>query len=206
MVDNLSRGSKLLVDSLEHAASESFDSYRCDCSSPVPAFSFYNVDLSSEQGVDILTEIFLNSSFDLIFHFAALTFPPESVVLPLIYFHNIVGGTNNLLRAMERASIPVGRLIFSSTCAVYGDQYKPLNDPASVFLPLKEDAPLKPNSPYGVAKLQAEQQIAAFSRFRNSIQRKPFRFASLRYFNVIGSDSKLRLGFVPLAGFSYRRL
>ena len=114
---------------------------------------------------------------DAIMHFAAFAYVGESVTNPQKYFHNNVeGGLSLLNTALE---VGVKRIIFSSTCAVYGE-------PAKV--PIAEDIPRQPVNPYGVSKLFFEQALEAYDRAYD------FRYASLRYFNAAGADESGEIG------------
>lgn len=86
---------------------------------------------------------------DAVLHFAAKIVVPESVSYPLLYYQHNFTGTLNLLQAMQE--VGVGRLIFSSSAAVYGI-------PDSI--PIPENAPLSPINPYGQTKAMAEQVLA----------------------------------------------
>ena len=118
---------------------------------------------------------------DLVMHFAAIAFVGESVLYPLMYYQNITMNTIHLLNAMSAAGVE--HLVFSSTCATYGN-------PAT--LPITERTPTLPINPYGKAKLQAETIIRDYAKAN-----KHFKVAILRYFNVIGADPKGRLGEWP---------
>jgi UDP-glucose 4-epimerase len=111
---------------------------------------------------------------DAVLHFAALSVVAESVERPLDYFDNNVGGAVSILRAMARAG--VGRIVFSSTAAVYGS-------PAS--LPIEETAPCTPGNPYGWSKLAVEQVLEA-ARVASGL-----RYVALRYFNAAGASAAL---------------
>src|SRR5436190_11859819 len=89
--------------------------------------------------------------FDAVLHFAALALVGESVSHPERYYRTNVLGTLNLLEAMTEAG--VGRLVFSSTCAVYGE-------PSEV--PIPESAVPRPVNPYGASKLAVDNMIGAF--------------------------------------------
>jgi UDP-arabinose 4-epimerase len=108
---------------------------------------------------------------DAVIHFAAKAYVEESTRLPEEYFDNNVGGTIALLKAMKRAGTK--RLVFSSSCATYGNAKTPT---------IREDHPQEPTNPYGLSKLQCEQVIM------NVAPVIGFNFAALRYFNVIGND------------------
>jgi UDP-glucose-4-epimerase GalE len=112
-----------------------------------------------------------------IMHFAARAYVGESVANPKKYFHNNVEGGLCLLNAALEAGVK--KIIFSSTCAVYGE-------PAKV--PIEENTPRQPVNPYGVSKLFFEQALEAYDRAYG------FRFASLRYFNAAGADESGEIG------------
>jgi len=114
---------------------------------------------------------------DAIMHFAAHAYVGESVTNPKKYFHNNVEGGLSLLNAALAAGVK--RVIFSSTCAVYGE-------PAKV--PIEENTPRQPVNPYGVSKLFFEQALEAYDRAYG------FRYASLRYFNAAGADESGEIG------------
>jgi len=107
-----------------------------------------------------------------VLHFAASASVPESVREPEKYRRNNVLGTSALLDAMRDAGVE--RLVFSSTCAVYGSSSAPA---------LTEDLPLAPESPYAETKLEAERLIAEHAR------RFGLRHAILRYFNAAGASA-----------------
>src|SRR5262249_40485245 len=112
-----------------------------------------------------------------IIHFAASVVVPESVSQPLAYYRN---NTANSRTLMETAvATGVRHFIFSSTAAVYGN-------PSVV--PVPEDAPLAPMSPYGASKMMTETML------RDAAAAHGLRHVILRYFNVAGADPKLRTG------------
>lgn len=106
-----------------------------------------------------------------ILHFAASAYVGESVTQPAAYYSNNVGGMMALLEAAKAAR--VARIVLSSSCATYGI-------PAS--LPIREDSPQHPISPYGRTKLICEQMLADYAPADG------FRYAALRYFNAAGAD------------------
>lgn len=114
---------------------------------------------------------------DATMHFAAHAYVGESVADPKKYFRNNVEGGLSLLNAA--LEFGVKKMIFSSSCAVYGD-------PAKV--PIEESAPRQPVNPYGVSKLFFEQALEAYDRAYG------LRFASLRYFNTAGADDSGEIG------------
>ena len=115
---------------------------------------------------------------DTIMHFAASIEVGESVRDPLKYYRNNSANALNLLEAARSAG--VGRFIFSSTAAVYG------NPPG---VPVDEAAPLAPINPYGASKLVTERMLADLAGADPD-----FCYVSLRYFNVAGADPLTRLG------------
>jgi len=112
-----------------------------------------------------------------VMHFAANTVVPESVRDPLKYYGNNTSATRNLLEACMQAG--VRRLVFSSTAAVYG---MPAEGVA------REDMALAPINPYGTSKLMSEWILRDLAAVTD------FRYVSLRYFNVAGSDPQCRIG------------
>jgi UDP-arabinose 4-epimerase len=114
---------------------------------------------------------------DAVMHFAAHAYVGESVANPRKYFRNNVEGGLSLLNAALEAGVK--KIIFSSTCAVYGEVAK---------VPIEENIPREPVNPYGVTKLFFEQALEAYDRAYG------FRFASLRYFNAAGADESGEIG------------
>jgi UDP-glucose 4-epimerase len=116
----------------------------------------------------------LSNDFDGVLHFAALALVGESVTNPERYYRTNVGGTLNLLEAIWHASVP--RLVFSSTCAVYGQPDE---------VPIAETAPPRPANAYGASKLAVDQMIGDFCLAHE------LGAVSLRYFNVAGASGEL---------------
>jgi UDP-glucose-4-epimerase GalE len=112
-----------------------------------------------------------------VMHFAAHAYVGESVENPRKYFRNNVEGGLVLLNACVDCS--VRRIIFSSTCAVYGVPAK---------IPIAEDTPRQPVNPYGVSKLFFENALEAYDRAYG------LRFTALRYFNAAGADESGEIG------------
>jgi UDP-glucose 4-epimerase len=115
----------------------------------------------------------LAEGFDGVLHFAALSLVGESVREPERYYRNNVCGTLNLLEAMRECG--AGRLVFSSTAAVYGE-------PESV--PITETDPALPTNPYGSSKLAVDHLIGAVAGAHG------LAATSLRYFNVAGASGR----------------
>lgn len=116
----------------------------------------------------------LSEGFDGVLHFAALALVGESVAHPERYYRTNVGGTLNLLEAMCTAAVT--RLVFSSTCAVYGEPEE---------VPISERAIPRPTNAYGASKLAVDGMIGDFCRAHG------LGAVSLRYFNVAGASDGL---------------
>src|SRR5688572_3860160 len=112
-----------------------------------------------------------------VIHFAALALVGESEKEPARYWDVNVGGTLRLLEAMRDASVP--HLVFSSTCAVYGEPEE---------VPIREAAPHRPVSPYGASKSTCERMMLDFDRAHG------LRSMRLRYFNAAGADPDGEIG------------
>ncbi len=116
----------------------------------------------------------LASGYDGVLHFAALALVAESVEHPERYHRGNFVGTLNLLDAMRAAQ--VRRLVFSSTCAVYGEPEQ---------VPMPETLPTNPVNAYGNSKLAVDRMIADECRAHG------LGAVSLRYFNVAGASGEL---------------
>jgi UDP-glucose 4-epimerase len=110
-------------------------------------------------------------------HFAASVVVPESIADPLRYYRNNTANSRTLIEAAVRNGVE--HFIFSSTAAVYGEPDE---------IPITEDAPTRPMSPYGSSKLMAEIML------RDAARAHGLRYMILRYFNVAGADPQLRTG------------
>lgn len=125
----------------------------------------------------VLDELMKAHDIEGVIHFAGSIIVPESVSDPLKYYKNNTANSRELIEACVRHG--VDKFIFSSTAAVYGD-------PETV--PVAEDAPLKPLSPYGTSKLMTELMLNDVAAAHD------LRYTALRYFNVAGADPKGRTG------------
>ncbi len=124
-----------------------------------------------------LSAAFQQYPIEAVLHFAALTSVPESVADPGRYYDVNLGGTLVLLEVMR--AFGVTRLVFSSSAAIYGDPQR---------LPIPEDHPIRPKSPYGRSKAVCEEILADYARAYG------FSYVSLRYFNAAGSDPEGKIG------------
>ena len=114
-------------------------------------------------------------------HFAGVLSVSESMHDPRKYFETNVMGSVNLLEALREAGIK--SIIFSSTCATYGN---------SQYLPIDEKHPQEPTNPYGESKLMVEKAIRWYSELFG------LRYVIFRYFNVFGSDKDCDIGYSTL--------
>ena len=112
-----------------------------------------------------------------VMHFAALAYVGESVSQPAIYWRNNVLGSLNVIDAMQRCEL--SKIVFSSTCAVYGEV---------VNVPITESTPTNPVNPYGATKLTVEQILADYHKAHG------IQSVSLRYFNAAGADMDGEIG------------
>ncbi len=140
----------------------------------VPAGQLREVDI---RDTNRIAEILRQEAIEAVIHFAAYIAVGESTQIPELYFSNNVAGSVSLFEAMVRAG--VRHLVFSSTAAVYGTPRR---------VPITEDEPLAPISPYGETKVMTERTIQWLSRYRD------FRAISLRYFNACGAEPEAGLG------------
>lgn len=125
----------------------------------------------------LIEKTFASSGFDAVMHFAGLLDVNESTRQPLRYFHENVGNTLCLLELMQAHTIK--NLVFSSTCATYGI-------PGAV--PITEDMPQVPISPYGQSKLAIEWMLRA------SAPAWGLGSTALRYFNASGASADASIG------------
>ena len=135
---------------------------------------FVEADLLDREALE---RVFQKYPIRSVIHFAAKTAVGESVENPEVYYYNNVVGTLNLLSAMRAHG--VGEIVFSSSAAVYGDPER---------IPIPEDHPKRPKSPYGRTKLMMEEILADYSRAYG------IKYVALRYFNAAGSDPEGVIG------------
>lgn len=136
--------------------------------------SFEQVDLADKDAVD---KVFKKYKFDAVIHFAAFTYVGESVVNPKKYYWNNVVNTLNLLDCMVENDVK--KIVFSSTCATYGDP---------LYMPLDEKHSQIPINPYGKTKFIIEQIMSDYEAAYG------LKYAALRYFNAAGADAESQLG------------
>lgn len=148
----------IVIDSLERGKQEFVDS----------SAKFIKGDIRDEN---LLVSIFSQDKIDAIFHFAGLISVEESTRNPDLYADVNVGGSRKLFETAVRNG--VYNFIFSSTAAVYGNPTQ---------IPIPEDHPKNPTSPYGNTKLETEQNLAKLRQENPKVS-----FSCLRYFNASGA-------------------
>ncbi|PYL08181.1 MAG: UDP-glucose 4-epimerase GalE [Verrucomicrobia bacterium] len=149
ILDNLSEGHRRAID---------------------PRAKFFEADLEDRART---LSILRDSAPDAVMHFAASALVGESMANPSKYFRNNVANGINLLDALLAAGVP--RLIFSSTCAIFGPPER---------LPIDETMPTRPINPYGESKLTFEKILQWYGQIHG------LQFVSLRYFNAAGASAK----------------
>jgi UDP-glucose 4-epimerase len=169
IIDNLSTGHQQTLDTLEWIALESGRG----------SLRFYHSDLADFRSIE---KIFLTERFDAVLHFAASIVVPESVENPLKYYMNNTVNTTNLVRCCN--DYGVGKFIFSSTAAVYGEP-----NFSSSTSKIDESYETRPINPYGMSKLMSETVIRDTAAANSD-----FNYVILRYFNVAGADIHNRIG------------
>ena len=165
IIDNLSNSKELVVDRIEKITGKRPKFIKCD--------------LLDKEMLDKVFDT--HPEIDSVIHFAGLKAVGESCKLPLLYYHNNITGTVNLLESM--IAHKVNRIVFSSSATVYGS-------PKTV--PIREDFPTSTTNPYGETKLMIERILkdtcAAYPEFSACV---------LRYFNPIGAHQSALIGEDP---------
>ncbi len=131
-----------------------------------PQAAFEEADLLDPVSLEA---VFSKYDFEAVLHFAAFASVGESVQDPQKYYHNNVVGTWNLLSVMLRHGVK--KIVFSSTCATYGEPQ---------YTPIDEKHPQHPISPYGRTKLVVENIFADYAKAYG------LKYIALRYFNAAG--------------------
>jgi UDP-glucose 4-epimerase len=136
-------------------------------------FRFYDADLTRNIDKVFQKEKGINA----VLHYAAKCLVNESMESPEKYFGNNVGGSLNLLAAMAKYNVK--NIVFSSTCAVYGE---------AEYTPVDEKHPLAPANPYGASQKMVEEIINWYKTL------KGINYVILRYFNVCGASEDGEIG------------
>ena len=176
VVDDLSRGHRGAIDALARAGAGRFE--------------FVETGLADTARLAATMRF---ARTEAVLHFAALAYVGESVHEPTRYYEVNTAGALSLLRAMRECA--VDRIVFSSTCATYGE-------PSPDAIPIGEETPQRPVNPYGRSKLFFESILRDECAARHPIPcsrdgsaaPRPFSATALRYFNVAGCDARGRLG------------
>lgn len=163
------------LDNLHNSSRESLDRVAALAQRPLETRA---ADLRDAHALE---RIFQERPIHAVLHFAGLKAVGESVDLPLDYYEVNVGGTIALCRAMLQHG--VRKLVFSSSCTVYGDPER---------VPITEDCRLAPVNPYGRSKRMVEQILEDLQRSEPG-----WRIAILRYFNPVGAHASGRIGEHP---------
>jgi UDP-glucose 4-epimerase len=130
--------------------------------------TFFKENIGSKK----ITKIFKNTSIYAVIHCAASKSISESINNPNFYYQNNINNLINLLSTMQMYKC--NRLIFSSSAAIYDQDFKP---------PYSEKSQIKTSNPYGFTKSIGEEILKNFSKFN-----RKFHYIILRYFNPIGTD------------------
>jgi UDP-arabinose 4-epimerase len=129
------------------------------------------------QDKDAIRQAIVYHNVEAVLHFAAFAYVEESLAAPGLYFQNNVAGSLSLLDVL--AELKIRKLVFSSSCAVYG---------IPGACPITEDTPTNPINPYGESKLQVERFLAWYGAAHG------LEWVALRYFNAAGCDPAGELG------------
>ncbi len=166
IVDDLSRSDEGLVRGIERIAGKRIPFHKVNC-----------------NNIQEMRKLFREGNIKSVIHFAAYKSVNESVQKPLLYYQNNVGSLITLLEVMKEFSVT--KLIFSSSCTVYGQPDE---------IPVTEDAPFKKaESPYGATKQMCERILEDEARAWEEL-----KVISLRYFNPIGAHPTAEIGELPI--------
>jgi len=146
------------------------DLFRGNRSALTPDVPFYEGRVGDRI---LLKRILAEHQIESCVHFAALAYVGESVQQPAKYFENNVEQGVALITTLLGAG--VRRVVFSSTCATYGEPEK---------IPISETTPQWPTNPYGWTKLTLERMLDSFDRAHG------LKFVALRYFNAAGATER----------------
>lgn len=164
----------VLLDNFSNSSSGAVEAVRA---LTTPDMAFIEADLRDGEALD---GVFQRYDIDEVIHFAAFKAVGESVGRPLDYYDNNLGSTIGLAKAMVQHGVE--RLVFSSSCTVYGQ-------PDTI--PVTEAAPTGAESPYGWTKYMSEQIL------RDACESLPLNTILLRYFNPVGAHPEGTIGEDP---------
>lgn len=169
-INFINNGYELIIfDNLENGHKETIDELK-----KIGNVHFEKGDLRNIEDID---RVFDKYKIDAVIHFAAFALVGESVENPSKYYRNNVFGTLNLVDTMVKHNVK--KIVFSSTCATYGEPQ---------YTPIDEKHPQNPINPYGNTKLCVEYILKDYDRAYG------LKSIRLRYFNVAGCDEKTRVG------------
>ncbi len=169
-VNFLNAGFELVIfDNLENGHIETIEALK-----KIGKVHFVKGDLRNIEDID---SVFKTYNIDTVIHFAAFALVEESVKEPSKYYRNNVFGTLNLLDTMVKHNVK--KIVFSSTCAIFGNPTR---------IPVDEDLPKAPLNAYGRSKFMVEGILEDYDRAYG------LKSIKLRYFNVAGADEKIRIG------------
>ena len=170
VINLLNDGKEIVIfDNLENGHIETVNALK-----QIGNVEFVKGDLRNLEDIE---RAFENYKIKAVVHFAAFALVGESVENPSKYYRNNVFGTLNLLDTMVKYECK--KIVFSSTCATYGNPN---------YVPVDENHPQNPVSPYGTSKLMVEQIMKDFDSAYG------LKSIKLRYFNVAGCDNQTRVG------------
>ena len=165
VIDNFSNASRRVYDRVVEITGKEFPLIACD--------------IRDERGLD---EVFASYPIEAVIHFAGLKAVGESVLKPVEYYENNVGGTITLIRAMNRAGVKT--IVFSSSATVYGSENP---------VPFREDMKTGgTTNPYGTTKYMIELLLQDLCKADLE-----WSVSLLRYFNPIGAHESGRIGEAP---------
>lgn len=166
VIDDFTRGNRGAIEALSKVGGD---------------FQFIQCDVGDRARIETILR---QRRIDLVMHFAALAYVGESVQQPLRYYRANAAAALALIEAVDAAGVK--RMVFSSTCATYGE-------PAPQHIPIAETCPQNPINPYGRSKLHVENFLFDYAHAKRA-KGDDFAFVALRYFNVAGSDRQGRIG------------
>ncbi len=177
VVELLKAGYEVIaIDNFDNSYPTVLDSLKKITGVDIP---FAEVDIRDKKALKAFIKA--TPGIDAVIHFAANKAVGESVANPLKYYENNVGGTVNLLEALQENNID--QIVFSSSCTVYGEANPPVD----------ENAPIPvANSPYGNTKQICEEVL------RDQTKASNLQVVALRYFNPVGAHESALIGELPI--------
>ena len=159
----------VIFDNLENGHIETIETLK-----KIGNIQFFKGDLRNPEDLE---ELFQTYQIDTVIHFAGFIQVEESVQNPEKYYINNIDGSINLFETMVKHNVK--KIVFSSSAAVYGEPK---------YTPIDEAHPKNPINPYGYTKAKIEDVLAEYDKNHG------IKSICLRYFNVVGADSEIRIG------------